>query len=702
MTVDRFEQDLQAVLRDAAPGEAPLALHLRVAGIAGQPTAVRTSTVTALPRVAWVLLAAALLTALAVAGVLLPSMQDRFPRHPQALVPMGVESLTPVNQGFSQVLPGRDGFVWAYGDGRLMRLDPVTGAKRFWTFYDAAFASGAFGAGSIAPAREGGVWLVGTNAIRWFDGERFRDAVEAPAGVAGLAYAVEAPDGTVWATAWGPTVFRWDGSSWASVAIPGSDGSLAADRVAVDRDGGVWVGLVVRSAPGSRSVARYARGAWRTYTSSDAYPLSGEVLSIAPAPDGSVWIVTRTGVTRFDGHSWSTFDAAAIGFAHTGSVAFGPDGTVWAESTSAGGGPWEPIGLARYDGRAWVVSRPEGGLPEGYWSSGLAATKDGLFVATGTGLFRLVDGRWESASSGMAGPGPATPSQLVAVSGDDLLASYAGGVLGWSTWRWHGGAWSPQEPAGLQIYGTALAPDGTLWAATENGPAHLQDGSWTIVPGTGFSASAVACGRDGSVWVGGWGDSGPRILQLRRSGAASWTPGPVIEGYPFGWISSLAVDRSGVVWAGAAYSGWFPGWRSGLARFDGHSWEAVRPLGGSADEGVTGVTIAPNGDVWVAMQATWDSAGNVLRPPSIARFDGTSWRVFGKADSLALGASCQDVAVAPDGMVWVSCNGLARFDGNSWTLLYPGRGFGGPISVAPDGTIFEWGGGIERLPAQSR
>lgn len=703
MTTDRFEQNLRAVLREQAPGQAPQALHLRVTEIAGQAATARGSTVAPLPRVVWVLLAAALLTAFAVGAIFLVSMQDRFTRHPQALVPTGVESLTPVNQGFAQVVSGRDGFVWAYGQGRLMRLDPGTGAKRFWAFYDdAVFASGAFASGSIVAAREGGVWLVGTHALHWFDGDQFRDVVEAPAEVTRLAYAAEAADGTLWATAWGQAVFHWDGSSWTSVPIPGAVGSSSVDRVAVDRDGGVWVVLTDSSAAGSRGVARYAGGAWRTYTSGDVPPLSGEVLSIAAAPDGSVWVVTRTGVARFDGRSWSTFGEADIGFAHTGSVAFAPDGTVWAESTSVGGGPWNPIGLARYDGRAWVVSRPEGGLPEGYWSGSLALTKDGLFVATGTGLFRLVADRWEPASTMTVALGGVTPSQLAAVSGEELLAFYDQGASGVSMLRWRAGSWIRQESAGSPIYATALVPDGTLWAATEQGPAYLHNGSWTIVPGTGISASAIAFGGDGSLWVGGWAESGPSLARVLQSGSATWTPGKVIEGYPFGWISSLAVDRNGTVWAGGASSGWFPDWTNGLARYDGRAWETVRPLGGSADVGVQKVAVAPNGDVWVALDGAYDSAGNALRPPAIARWDGTSWTVFGQEDGLTPGAYFQDLAVAPDGTVWVSTyNGLARFDGARWTLLFPGHGFGGRISVAPDGTIFAVGAsGIERLPAQ--
>jgi len=45
MTADRFEQELRAVLDEQAPAEAPLALHVRVAQVAAQPSPARISTV---------------------------------------------------------------------------------------------------------------------------------------------------------------------------------------------------------------------------------------------------------------------------------------------------------------------------------------------------------------------------------------------------------------------------------------------------------------------------------------------------------------------------------------------------------------------------------------------------------------------------------------------------------------------------------
>jgi ligand-binding sensor domain-containing protein len=54
------------------------------------------------------------------------------------------------------------------------------------------------------------------------------------------------------------------------------------------------------------------------------------VTAIAVAPDGVAWFGTSSGVSRFDGETWTTFtrfDGLAGDYVQ--SIAVAPDGTLW-------------------------------------------------------------------------------------------------------------------------------------------------------------------------------------------------------------------------------------------------------------------------------------------------------------------------------------------------------------------------------------
>ncbi len=63
-----------------------------------------------------------------------------------------------------------NGTVWATRAGAVLNVDPRTGRTREWTLAD----DPAFAMADLATSRQGGVWLVGPEQIRLFDGERFR------------------------------------------------------------------------------------------------------------------------------------------------------------------------------------------------------------------------------------------------------------------------------------------------------------------------------------------------------------------------------------------------------------------------------------------------------------------------------------------------------------------------------------------------
>jgi sugar lactone lactonase YvrE len=651
-----------------------------------------------IPRVAWVLLLAALLLA-AVAGTALVASR---------LLETG---------GYAQVVADGDGILWAREPGgRLVRFDPASGSAQAWTVRDdAGFGVTASSGRDILPAREGGVWLVGQRTLRRFDGEIFQEVIDAPADI-GLA--VEAPDGSLWATTepccigTDGAVMHWDGSSWSSLDLGGLNANATVGAIAVDAAGRPWIGWVrdadPDSPPGSPVylgwVSRFDGSSWTTFDATDAAPLGGGVFTITQLPDGAVWVASAAGLARFDGSSWT--DAEGPWGTWGASVAAAPDGATWVEAYDSDGA----ITVARFDGRSWVSYGPSDGLPgpneSAYAVGNTLPTKDGVFVGTGAGIYRLADGRWERAW-------PRDPSPLVdlrnllAISRDELWATDIQRAL----WHFQGDTWTrdlmdPSHPLD-EVHALTLAPDGTLWAAGSDGVGYRRDGRWTVADAG--EASAITVGRDGTVWVGGGSGEECRLSTLQLDGTA-WVRRAVAGCPPdIPVLSSLAVDANGVLWAawmtgiarcdGGAWGCMGPR-VAGLARLDGQRWEVIRELGGSEFTTITIVGATSTGDLWVVDDPT-ESRDTAQRknPVRAARFDGTAWTVVELPEGLM-----SDIVAAPDGTLWAWAywtpastgdgrggdRGPARYDGTAWTFPYDGAGLPWMqlAAVAPDGTVF--------------
>jgi len=135
----------------------------------------------------------------------------------------------------------------------------------------------------------------------------------------------------------------------------------------------------------------------------------------------------------------------------------------------------------------------------------------------------------------------------------------------------------------------------------------------------------------------------------------------------------LAVSPDGDVWI----AGWYNfSVGTELMRYGGATMEAVptweieglRP-------GIWDLEAAPNGDLWVL---TFGDAE--LR---VARYDGEAWAPYDWPYPDPV-----DLAVAPDGTVWVAADsGVFAFDGAQWTTRVEGHGHFA-VDVAPDGTVW--------------
>jgi ligand-binding sensor domain-containing protein len=211
------------------------------------------------------------------------------------------------------------------------------------------------------------------------------------------------------------------------------------------------------------------------------------------------------------------------------------------------------------------------------------------------------------------------------------------------------------------IAGLAIG-SGALCASTGT----AQDEAWLVLnpSNTGMPGELVSRAEfapDGRLWVAArwllWEEGGIGIYDLETGvweTYADWeTP------LPSEYIYDFAFDGE-VAWIATD---------AGLARFDGSDWTIYNT--GNApflNNWIAGISVAPNGDVWVNNTHPQQINGAILR------FDGKSWTSFEVGDELPWDlpwAQLADVEVDASGHVWVSnyvLNGVAEFDGSTWTL----------------------------------
>ncbi len=647
-------------------------------------------------RPAWILLVLAALLAATVSAVFVGSrmLHQTPPREglAVALVPTGVEVLSPGQPEYGTVVADGTGILWAHlSDGRLVRFDPTTGSERTWTVSDDA----AFASFEIVPARSGGVWLIGPRTLRWFDGDVFPRVIEMPGGlVNGVTTATEAADGSLWVAASDGTVLHWDGSTWSTLVAPRAtiepcaqpDANCCPSAIAVDSAERVWVAWAAYpDPPGGGWISRYDGSAWAVFDGGDQWrPYGQQARSIAPLPDGSVLVARDDGLERFDGADW-TDETGSFGGHCASPVAIALDGAAWCLGPGSSEGA---VAVWRFDGSSWASKGEADGSP-GDNLDAIVPTTSGTFVAVtenGVGIYGIAGGRWERAWSADAEPSGAGGvasmesfeyAGLLALSRDELLATGERGVR-----RFSDGAWSvePIDPANPgSVDALALAPDGTVWAAGAHGVAYRRDGRWVVVDST--SARGLTIDRDGVVWATSGAESGCDVWTIRSSGGTwsrtSLPPCPRWRGPSMG-VLSMAVDGRGTLWVGTA--GYVT---NGLASYADGRWATYDSFAGLPQTTrVTVLGIAPNGDPWIA------HAPDVGERPWTAHFDGTAWTVIRGPE----GTAAADRALGLSSPAWDLAQQLG------------GEGLTMARAAAPDGTVFAlqwWTGRLFRLPASS-
>jgi hypothetical protein len=148
------------------------------------------------------------------------------------------------------------------------------------------------------------------------------------------------------------------------------------------------------------------------------------------------------------------------------------------------------------------------------------------------------------------------------------------------------------------------------------------------------------------------------------------------------------------------------GGKPGLARFDGRTCESVDPIGDGRGVEVLDLAADPDGGLIATMfrgPTSTPGSGNVYAN-YLARYDGTRWTILDQFDYPVV-HGLRGIAAPSGDQVWrlghAADVALERFDGQRWEPVVTGFFTTGPLSIAPDGTVWLVGpSGLQRLRAE--
>lgn len=470
------------------------------------------------------------------------------------------------------------------------------------------------------------------------------------------------PNGTVWAAT--DRGLAWtENGKWQYVALPASPASAPS-------------GFVYRW-PGHNAVAATDDMTWLA----GGHAFDGHRWNQWPTPDDggpgaqrmalgsdrALWATTMRGPVRFDGHQWRP--TGSHPFKNYYALAADSAGRLWCTGTH-GPGSLPDDRLAHWDGQSWFVITEHADL-RGFMCMEVAENGE-VWGTFNDGVARL------------------TPSHSPAGWIGTIVGRIegAGWMLDWFTHR--DGLpvdtrfRRPDDPSRTaKVYDLAVEPDGTVWAATEEGISRF-DGSQWHTPNDAPSGPAlgVAAAATGDVWVAT--GRGPFHFDGQR-----WLHASVDDGYPPAHVYGLAARPGKRLWAACT---------AGLARFDGHAWDtwSLDEIFEDPGEHISAIAVDLNGALWAASKSKITKLGenDERRITRLEGFYDAEW---------PLGAPEQDavcgLAADTSGDVWVgTLRGIGRFDGQGWHVHTDLEGLPGPItealSVGPDGTVWAVSGGV--------
>ncbi|HTW22098.1 MAG TPA: triple tyrosine motif-containing protein [Candidatus Baltobacteraceae bacterium] len=429
-----------------------------------------------------------------------------------------------------------DGYLWLTTSKGVLRFDGV----RFQSVEEVTHGAVRDDEiDSVFMSPSGGLWLTteGAGLLFWKDGRLTSYPDRRCTPTRKLGKIVEDPDGTLWIQATAG-LFRLRGSVCEQVGTQeGYPGGFPAG-ILLDSDGTLWV--KTRNGPLlylPRGQSRFQRGRLDGGISTGfAYLHEG--------PRGGIWLSDDQGLrrvtTKLSIPPESRLETAQAGRNQFGDFSFGPDGSLWVV-TKAGVQrfdhieEWaEPLALAKASSATWT---PEQGLTsDAVWK--VLVDRDGVWIGTNSGL----DWLRRAALTAIRLP-PAQEREYGIAAGDDGSVWTGNDSLPLTRVAADGKITSfPQTRQALSI---RRDHNGTIWSAGDLRLWRSSGAGLVPVPYPNQKLESVvftATDRNGDLWI--TTNSGASY----KRAAGKWMNETQNLGKKPGVIGAMADDQAGNVW----------------------------------------------------------------------------------------------------------------------------------------------------------
>jgi ligand-binding sensor domain-containing protein len=388
------------------------------------------------------------------------------------------------------------------------------------------------------------------------------------------------------------------------------------------------------------------------------------VLSIAQTSDGYLWLGTSTGLVRFDGINFTSFDETVDTQAPSKGIwelLVARDGTLWICSWSSG--------LHTYKHGHFRRFTEKDGLPPEEIRTVYEDYEGTIWVGTLTsGMYRLREGKTKQFTTRDGLCANDIKSIIEGKNGELWISSYGGGVCRFRDGSFKTFALDHGLPS-LKVRESYKDKTGAIWFATLEGLVKIKDEKITVYKvKDGLSSDRIfpmVEDRHGNLWIG---TEGGGLNRFREGRFISFT---TKNGFSDDDVKCIYEDKEGSLWIGTT---------NGLTRLKDGNFLTITAKEGLVNDSVRAVHQDRSGAMWF---------GTV---DGLTRYKDGKFSSYSKENGLSVSAILS-LADTEDGSLWIGTHagGLINYSsGRFSSRLIEGRknDVVSALHVGRDGTLW--------------